>query len=52
MLEYISEHRHPVEFVSSKLNNAEVNYSATDREFVTIVHCLVSGVISFWVASS
>ena len=40
VLEQFSEHWHPVEFVSCKLNNAEVNYSATDREFLAIVHCL------------
>lgn len=29
-----------MEFVSCKLNDAEINYSATDREFLAIVHCL------------
>ena len=31
---------HPVEFMSKKLSSSELNYSATDREFVAIRYAL------------
>jgi hypothetical protein len=31
---------HPVEFLSKKLSSAELNYSTTDREFVSIRYSL------------
>ena len=34
------EHWYPVEYLSKKLNSAELNYSATDREFVAIRYAL------------
>ena len=34
---------HPVAFFSSKLNQAQLNYSATDREMLAIVE-----VLRFW----
>jgi hypothetical protein len=35
-LDAVTEAWHPVEYFSKRLNSAERNYSATDREFVAI----------------